>query len=50
MGASRIHGHDDYDEGDDDISSNSSNYLQDSNQSKIFTMIIIIKGELDLQL
>ena len=27
------------------IFSNSSDYLQDSNQSKVFTMIIIIKRE-----
>ena len=37
------------DDDDDDVFSNSSNYLQDSNQSKIPTVIIIIKRELKLQ-
>ena len=34
---------------DDDIFSNSSNYLQDFDQSKLFTMIIIMKRESELQ-
>ena len=34
---------------DDDIFSNSSNYLQDIDQSKLFTMIIIMKRESELQ-
>ena len=34
---------------DDDIFSNFSNYLQDFDQSKLFTMIIIIKREYELQ-
>ena len=37
------------DDDDVDVFSNSSNYLQDSNQSKIPTVIIIIKRELKLQ-
>ena len=34
---------------DDDIFSNSSNYLQDFNQSKLFTMIIMAKKESEIQ-
>ena len=34
---------------DDDIFSNSSNYLQDFDQLKSFTMIIIMKRESELQ-
>ena len=34
---------------DDDIFFNSSNYLQDFDQSKLFTMIIIMKRESELQ-
>ena len=37
------------DDDDDDIFSNSSNYLQDIDQSKLFTMIIIMKRESELQ-
>ena len=40
---------DDDDIDDDDVFSNSSNYLQDFNQSKLFTMIIIMKKESELQ-
>ena len=37
------------DDDDDYIFSSSSNYLQDFNQSKLFTMIIIMKKESELQ-
>ena len=40
---------DDDDNDDDDMFSNSSNYLQDFNQSKLFTMIIIMKRDSELQ-
>ena len=34
---------------DDDIFSNSSNYLQDFDQSKLFIVILIMKRESELQ-